>query len=285
MVSSIEEALATTPLRGREVREVRVPGSAAVAYELDVEPEEAMAAQRAARSVVDRTSCWPVICEVGGADVYSRDLFADASSPAAVVEAASALTIERVFELRPSRSDPDLPSHLTWPGVIESELHYTRRRVGSAPDVAQALAAVPDPDLLALERWLLDWEELRLPTIGTEWPEVHEPFTEFWTTLALLPTADPWEVPAYKGFWTCQYGGGHATLVRALRSWHERFGATPMVATATQLVLDVERPVDDLAEAFAVATELDAFSEQDYALRMIARAVLGSPTWALVGHP
>jgi hypothetical protein len=78
-------------------------------------------------------------------------------------------------------------------------------------------------------------------------------------TIALVPAAHPWEVPAYLGIggWNdCPQPYEHVAI---LRRWHERYGAEIVGYTGDVVELHVARPVEDAAEARRLASEQYAY--------------------------
>ena len=293
MVSDRDEvsrALAGGVLAGREVREVKVLDGPEVGFEVDIAGEEVLSAWQAARALVDRLGRWPLSVDVQGEDVYSRFFYyGEDTSPQAVLERARSMTLAQALAHRHDSSVDDYVAS-DWDRIVSYSLEETARRIGSAPPIEAIQQAVPRPDFPALESFLLDWEEARRPTVepepdaGLEWYDL----SGEGCVLVLLPTALTEEVPAYVSFYGCSgLSGGHETLVCALRSWRERFGAelVASLATGTILELVVSRPPQDIHAAFGLTRELAAFGLPYGSLRSMARALLRRPTWLLHNGP
>jgi len=89
-----------------------------------------------------------------------------------------------------------------------------------------------EPDLVALERFLLAYEEERWPTReGPDPPDATGPIDlSMASALALLPGLASNAVPAYTFFWGASGSNGGESLVSAIDSWHRRYGAEPYAA-------------------------------------------------------
>lgn len=173
---------------------------------------------------------------------------------------------------------------------MELELEYTRRRLGIAPAEDEVLSLGLRPDHVALERWLLDWEETRRPTVAPAQGGHLKWFEPDNCALLLLPTAASEEVPAYISFYGAEGEGGHERLIALLRSWRERFGAEIVACWGTMLELNVTAPPRQLNQAFDLAVEhwiaapptlgLPGVSIRDH-----ARALVDRTEWFLHNRP
>jgi hypothetical protein len=253
-----------------------------VGYELDYNGLDAVAAWHAARPACIELGLWPMACDHSGPDVYSRWAYTQdedrAQWPRPIIARAEQVTW------------PDPPRDATeyfardWVDVIRMCAQGTVRRVGEAPTEQELLTACPDPDYKALERHLLRWEQARRPTVGQEPPgRFDDPLLDLGTNLVLIPDPDPWVVPAYIHYWGA--GSRNEHLVRALRSWYERYGAMPYASTGVTLHLVVERPVTDIFDALDVAAQQMPFCKMDDSLRERARALFGAAFWELYDRP
>lgn len=102
--------------------------------------------------------------------------------------------------------------------------------------------------------------------------------------LARIPTAKPWEIPAYLG-----YGGWNdcpepAVQVAVLRRWHERYGAAPYAMAGDVVECWVERPPVDREGAEALAREqyfycADIVDQGTKTLLALASSLKGSGAW------
>ncbi len=101
--------------------------------------------------------------------------------------------------------------------------------------------------------------------------------------LALVPCAEPWEVPAvlgYGGWNSCPEPAQH---VAVLRRWQERHGAEPLVFGDDTVELLV-RPLEDPEEAKLVAIEQYAYCEDIVdqgtdSVEELAATLLGAAVW------
>ncbi|MDR1068046.1 MAG: DUF4253 domain-containing protein [Clostridiales Family XIII bacterium] len=108
--------------------------------------------------------------------------------------------------------------------------------------------------------------------------------------LAKIPTANPWELPAWipmGGFNDCP---SPAEQVAVFRSWHERCGAVPDLVSydVWEMELRGKEPVTDNAGAEALAKEqfafcydlvMQAFGQAFCGIRGLASRLKGSSTW------
>jgi hypothetical protein len=157
------------------------------------------------------------------------------------------------------------------------------------------LERFPEADYVGLEAWLLKWEERQRPTVAQEPRGRFDPSwaVEFFEPgVAFLPTSLPWALPAYVDYWGASYTYGpevgqigYELLAIAMRDWQQRFGAVAWAATGVTVHFAVERPPENIADAFQVATELTRFCKPDDSLRQIARDLLHSPFWEIFDRP
>lgn len=283
-LTDVIQAFDRTGLAGREITAVPVADTAATGYELDIEGISPLPAWQLARPVCAVLGLWPFVPDYEGQNVYSRHFYDEVQdgrdqSPVAIVTRAEAMT----WPLQGDR--PTEYFARDWPSVIRLCRDETVRRIGEAPSEDELRAACPYPDYVALERLLLSWEEARRPTTGQEPPgRFDEPLLELGRRLVLLPTPDPWAVPAYFHFWGAGPNKNEA-LVRTLRSWYDRYEAVTWAATGVTVHLHVSRPLTDIYEALAVAAEQQPFCKMDDLLRERARSLLGATFWELYDRP
>jgi hypothetical protein len=240
----VVDALKGGVLRGREVRELSTEWGEVFA--IDIAAAELREAWSEARTRLPETGRWPVAVTAWNGrvedEIFSRWLYGEGdNSPAAICERASALTLEDALA-RPHLLNAELYYAVEWERVVELELEYTRRRLGFAPAEDEVLSLDLRPDHVALERWLLDWEEAREPTVAPA-PGGHlKWFEPDNCALVLLPTAASEETPAYISFYGAEGEGGHERLIALLRSWRERFAAEIVACWGTMLELRVTAP-------------------------------------------
>lgn len=105
------------------------------------------------------------------------------------------------------------------------------------------------------------------------WPRTH---------IALIPSKDWTEIPAYlrSGGWNMVPESAH--LVSALRSWRDRYGAELVAAGHDTMEFRVERPPTSRVEALALAREHYLFCDDtvgDTSLCEIAAHLIESDCW------
>ena len=279
-------------LAGRDVRELSTESG--FAYAVEISSAELRTAWKQARALVQRLGRWPVATMGwnGPVDerVFSRFTYGDEdNSPRAICDRARRLTREDALN-RPLLFDAESHYARDWVDVVQFQRDGTHRRVGAAPALEEVLALDLRPDHVALERWLLDWEEARRPTRE---PDAGGHLTWFEPgkcTLLLLPTPVSEEVPAYLSFYGAEGRGGHERLITVLRSWRERCGAEMVATWGTMLQLNVTAPPQRLDEAFDLAVEQWVVASSTLhlagvSIRNHARALLQRTEWFLHSHP
>jgi hypothetical protein len=103
-------------------------------------------------------------------------------------------------------------------------------------------------------------------------------------TIALVPAANAWEVPAYLGIGGWNDCPDPYEQVAILRRWHERYGAEIVGYTGDVVELHVTRPVEDAGEARRLASEQYAYCSDivDQGIGTVdalAAALVGSIVW------
>ena len=294
--AEVVKALDAGLLAGRPVREVSTGSD--IAYAVDIAPDELRPVWKQARALVDRLGRWPVATTSWGStavgeDDFSRFPYGDGdNAPRAICSRARDLSREDALE-RPMLFDGETYYAREWRDVVQFQLDGTRRRVGAAPGLDEVLALDLSPDHVALERWLLEWEEARRPTTEPEDAghlEWFDPEKLSACALVLLPTPASEEVPAYLSFCGAWGPGGHERLIAILRSWRERFGAEMVASWGTMLQLEVTRPPQQLAEAFELAVEQfavapDTSNLAGVSIRNHARTLTQRTEWFLQARP
>lgn len=121
--------------------------------------EHGLADRRIARALWPQSGLWPVVvqtydCEHWRTPEYVSD-------------------VPRAIEDARTRAWPDVIPHAVvgaadWPGWVAGAADSTRFHHGDAPDPEELLAEVPEPNRLALERCLFEWEEARWPTSNSK---------------------------------------------------------------------------------------------------------------------
>jgi hypothetical protein len=262
--AEVVKALDAALLAGRPVREVSTGSD--VAYVVDIAPDELRVAWKQARALAERLARWPVATTSWGSaavgeDDFSRFPYGDGdNAPQAICARARELSREDALQ-RPMLFDAETYYAREWEDVVRFQLDGTRRRVGAAPGLDEVLALDLSPHHVALERWLLEWEEARQPTNAAEDAghlEWFEPDDMSACALLLLPTSASEEVPAYLSF----FGAGGP----------------------------VTRPPQQLAEAFELAVEQFAVAPgtlhlAGVSIRGHARTLLHRTEWFLHDRP
>lgn len=231
-------------LGGREVRELSTDWGRV--FVIEIASSELREAWRELRTHVSQLGRWPLATtswDHGSVDeeTFARWLYGrEDNSPQAVCARARAITLEDVMRRHRERSrswDAE-----NWERIVEVELNQTRRRFGASPTLEQALALDLRANRVALERWLLDWEEARQPTRVPDAGGYLKWFEPDNCSLLLLPTASSEEVLAYVSFYGGEGPGGHERWIALLRSWRERYGAEMVACWGTMLQLQVSAP-------------------------------------------
>lgn len=167
------------------------------------------------------------------------------------------------------------------------------------PEDLKAARTAESAEMLSMLRADPDVDPAMLATVGEgpelgDWPpepEGIEPLSSYPTMspgerihIALLPTRDPTEVPAY-----LRFGGYNAcpapeTHVAALRSLRDRYGAEIVACTLDTIELRVPRRPATPEEALALARELhlychDTIDQGLETLSNYASALMASESW------
>lgn len=214
-------------------------------------PEEAFTRWRAHRDRFTETGLWPVIVPMEAVGRLRESVAEQAPSVAKHIEEGEALAPTFFMEILKDRRD-NMQQDEEW-------------REEDAPD--------------------LDFDPAGM--VPTEWPPVEEQIVNLREpggfALVLVPCAACWEIPAILG----QTGGDlyppTAEHVAALREWHARHGAEPLVFGGDTVALLV-RPIRDPAEAKRVAIEHYAHCEDLVdggmsTVQALAASLLGATVW------
>jgi hypothetical protein len=102
--------------------------------------------------------------------------------------------------------------------------------------------------------------------------------------IALVPTSDCWEVPAYLPVQANDWDPSLAVSVALLKYWNERWGAEVVGMTLGVLEMRVLRPPTTWEEAFELAKEQylycpDLVDQQAWSVNALAKMLLNSPVW------
>jgi hypothetical protein len=289
-------ALADSALDGREVHRLSVSAGGDAVLAVAIAAGEVREAWEHGRAVVARTGRWPVaIADWGqGGGVSNWIALLRDPPPREVLRAAASLSLADAYARFPLEHNGRLAGPWSaddWERIVEFAREETLAREGAAPHLADLLAIDFGRRTLDLERWLLDWEEARHPTVGAA-PDWRPGWLELPPTqsvaLAFLPSDRSEAAAAYLDFWAAsEHPGGHEAVVRVLQHWRERCGAHVVANWGTVLQLVVERPPAAIQEAFNLAIEHQrvAADTSHRSLRSYARWILHAPTWSIHQRP
>lgn len=186
-----------------------------------------------------------------------------------------------------------------WPVV-----GWGRRWLDGSAEYADKLQRGSTSDLIAAilqldaGQWLhnrADEEPELFEDIHGEWPEASAPShgyasLEYSHTaeaspkvpIALVPTTQGWQVPAYLRFdtWDCP-PEVHAAV---LRQWGERYGAELVALLPDLIEMHIRRPPDTASEALQLANEQyiycnDTVVQGTQTIEALAATLLGGTTW------
>ncbi|AKF05110.1 DUF4253 domain-containing protein [Sandaracinus amylolyticus] len=148
-------------------------------------------------------------------------------------------------------------------GWIATRLASSRPREGDWPE------EIPDP-VPVRSRVVRDALDLPVPEVA----------------VALVPTRDPAEVPAWLAFGNWAGCPEPAVHVAMLARWRERYGAEVVALGADVIELRIARPPTDRDASMALAREQIAYAPELLAdgtrsIAQIAASRIGAPTWTL----
>lgn len=274
------------------LRTVAVAGAPEVVLTFDVEPASWFDTWHTLRTAVDALALWPLatctwgepLAEIARWDMQGSDGLD--VTPSAIIARVPGVNVDRLLgaERRRQRkqwlpSDADLAWMLDSTALDGVDLVLLHRELGASPD------------LLDVERWLLDVELGRgIPhDLGHDdgylsWFVPHE------VVMLLLPTTVPWASGAFVGGY--EWGYPHTDLRTALlRRWHDRHGAEVAANWGTMLQLVVRRPPATIEQAWTVAYEISltwpdtAGGGNGVATRRHAQDLVGRRNWFLQYRP
>lgn len=109
-----------------------------------------------------------------------------------------------------------------------------------------------------------------------------EPYDE--VTIALVPAAEPWEVPAYLGIGGWNECPNPEVHVAFFKRWHDAYGAEIVGYTGDVVELRIARPISDAGEAAEVARVQytycsDIVDQGTGTLDALASTLLGATVW------
>ncbi len=304
-LDSLRSLMTGSPLEGREVLRLEVPGSDQTVLAIQIKADEVESAWQLAQTWLPQTGRWPVVSQcwanqpepVSWAErVQQENFFArfeyspDLQDPLAIIAAADQVDLEAFLAER--SQDEFWFENLE--DSIEQELDATARECGSAPSREQLMAALgEDPAELTrwrVDRWLLDWEQaqgcqIKRLQAHLQW---FEPASSDPVALMLTPTTRSWEVLAYLSWYPAYH---QAEKYIALgRRWRAEFGSEIVTHYGTMLQCYVTRPPQTSEAAWRLAQEQVLVAEYTIwasgtSLRHHALALLGYDRWFLHDRP
>jgi hypothetical protein len=124
---------------------------------------------------------------------------------------------------------------------------------------------------------------LRLAYRSDVMPDGNTQLSEFAIAVALLPCAEPWQIPAQLGLGN--EGWRAAEQVAILRYLHELYGAVPVTLSAKCMELALERPPQTDEDALSAARLYFAYNDGAYdnywstTTRNLATKLKGNSVW------
>jgi hypothetical protein len=196
------------------------------------------------RDHADASGHWPVVIGDGDQVVLHAEMRDYAGEPQAILDAASALDVEAWLRTRREQVGQYL-GHDAWPMVDV--------QVSSETDLVLAsdiLTGQPSPHVI----------------------------------IALVPTRDGSEAPAWLGFGNYNDCPPSAVHVALFRRWHERWGAEVFGLSGDVAEMIVTRPPRDRAAALALADEqalyaYDVVAQGVESVEALAAIHLGGTSW------
>jgi hypothetical protein len=104
------------------------------------------------------------------------------------------------------------------------------------------------------------------------------------THLGVVPVKEPWKVPATAAFGSWERITDDDIVTAHLKSWYEKYGATPALIGAGHLELWLDRPITDPEIAADLALEMfslcpDIIDEGLETTEALAMSILGAHVW------
>lgn len=252
----------------------------------------AFAVWQVARERLAETGRWPIVARTDkgpGEPSLGRQILDLADSDGG----------QLVDRLRRSRSS--LRSHALEDDWIRKHLANLEPATAPRPTVEQVRAdfgaGLTGTDL---DRWLLDWEHGHglQPDgyVSDMWRALHldTSTTQVNPTVSLLPTSDGWKVPSLLNwfeFSAVRSPEPLASLVAALRLFHDRFAAEVWYYGGVEMHFVVGSPPATLADAFDLALFHEEIAGDGMAVfgpcnhRVHARELIDSNRWVLWAKP
>lgn len=239
------------------LRTLPVAGAPEVVLAFDVHPASWFDTWQSLRNAVDMLSLWPLATctwgqpleEISRWEMQGTDGLDVA--PSAIIDRVPYVDVDRLLDdERKRQREQWLPSDDDFEWILDGapdgiDLTLIHRELGASPD------------LLDVERWLLDIELARgIPHDPSHNDQYLSWFVPDDVVMMLLPTTVPWASGAFVGGY--EWGYPHTDLRTALlRRWHDRHGAEVAANWGTMLQLVVHRPPTTIEAAWAVAYEIN----------------------------
>ena len=291
-VSDVGRALDGLGIEATGLRRVPVEGAPEVALAFDVEAASWFAAWQELRSAVGELASWPLATCTWGEpleEITRREMQGPDGlevTPAAIIARVPDVDVDDLLAgERERQREQWLPGEADFAWVLadaaieDVDIDRLHRELGAAPD------------LLDVERWLLDLElsrSIRHDPGHNDW--YMDWFVPDSVVMLLLPTTIPWEAGAFVGGY--EWGYPHTDLRPALlRRWHARHGAELAANWGTMLQLVVRHPPATIEEAWEVAYETSlmwpdtAGGANGVATRRHARDLIDRHEWFLHYRP
>lgn len=104
------------------------------------------------------------------------------------------------------------------------------------------------------------------------------------THLGVVPVKEPWKVPATATFGSWERITDDDIVTAHLKSWYEKYGATPALIGAGHLELWLDNPITDPEQAADLALEMfslcpDIIDEGLETTEALAMSILGAHVW------
>ncbi|MFE4105061.1 DUF4253 domain-containing protein [Almyronema epifaneia] len=268
-----------------------------IAFALQVEAANALAAWQLLRSHLQQTQRYPILSEGWGSDdffarfYYQEEVSSGTlqnTSPESILAQVATADTDAFLAARQAASADYLED------AIPSALENTKAYCGTCPTESKIRELIADGTVcteLDLEKWLFNWElqncEAKaltpLDTCHLDW------FTPDNPTLLLLPIDQGWQSLAYLHWYgACSVGTPIAS--RFLQKWHQQYHAELVCHYGTMLQLQVGKRPASPAAAFELAWQQVALAEctillPGVSLRDQARALLNLDRWFLHERP
>lgn len=294
--------------KNSELVELPLPGCSNKAIAVKISPEERYEIWDHFFNLRKESGLYPVVTAVwSGAssgwreavlneDIFSRFYFNEEESgenalPSQILAAVQPASIETMLNEHNRIYTEDAVDSIGW--LIDS----SQRNFGSAPaeqDILSRMSSGEISDYFGLNEWFLKWqvENIGLEKLAGEdrtcmsWFEPTYPQLE---QLILLPVSAGPHILAYL-HWHGACNNLTPSSIKMLMMWQELYGAEITAHYGTMLHVKVTKPPEDIEDAFALATQIEAFAPCTTALPGVslpelAVGLIGRNTWFLHERP